>query len=431
MLLVLALALSSLGNAPDCAARLAKPTPQQLAWQDAEVGMFIHFAPNTYNNTQYDLGGASDPRKFNPTLLDVAQWVSVAESMNAKYIILVAKHVGGFCLWPTATTKYSIKSSPWKDGRGDIVGELAEACRRRGMKFGVYVSPRDDHRGVDTGGRVRSGLPEDQARYDEVYRQQLTELLTHYGELFEIWFDGSANGDLVGPIIRKYQPGAMVFQSSAATIRWVGNEDGVAPYPLWNTVSSAMQRSGVALGAGDPEGDAWLPAECDVPIRRDWFWTTTNESTLKTLDQLMDIYYKSVGRGANLLLNHTPDRSGVIPAADVKRAAEFGAEIRRRFGQSIAETRGEGSQLELSLRAPALVDHTVIMEDIAQGQRIREYRIQAQVDGKWTIVAQGSSIGHKKIDRFEPVRASRLRMLVTKAVCEPKIRSFAVYQASR
>jgi alpha-L-fucosidase len=403
----------------------ALPTPGQLAWQQAEFGMFIHFAPNTYNDTQGDLGGASDPRKFNPYKLDTEQWVDVAQSMGARYIILVAKHVGGFCLWPTATTHYSIASSPYKNGKGDIVGELSASCRKRGMKFGAYISPRDDHRGVGGGGKVRSGMAEDQRRYDEIYRQQLTELLSNYGDFFEIWFDGSASGDLVGPVVRQYQPNAMVFQSSVATIRWVGNEDGLAPDPLWNMVSNADHQTGEASGAGSPNGDAWLPAECDVPIRKDWFWSTTNESSLKTLDQLMTIYEKSVGRGANLLLNHTPDRTGLIPAPDVKRAAEFGAEIQRRFGKPIAETK----QMELSFDKETPVAYVVLAEDIAQGQRIRRYRVEAQHNGAWQTIANGQSVGHKKIHSVNSVTTQKLRLIVSESVCAPVLSSFAAFKA--
>jgi alpha-L-fucosidase len=401
------------------------PTREQAAWQDFEIGMFIHFAPNTYNNTQGDLGGMSDPRRFTPHQLDVAQWLDVAQSMNARYVVLVAKHVGGFCLWPTRTTLYSIASTPYKGGKGDIVGEFAAECRKRNMPYGFYISPRDDHRGVREGGIARSGMPEDQRRYDEVYKQQLTELLTGYGKLAEVWFDGSANGELVRPLIRAHQPQAMIFQSSAATIRWVGNEEGVAPYPVWNTVREHDWGTGEAKGAGVPDGDIWLPAECDVPIRKDWFWTTDNHTSLKTLEQLMDIYCKSVGRGCNLLLNHTPDRTGLIPAGDAARAAEFGSEIRRRFGKSVAETTGAGATLELSLSSPAVIDHAIVAEDILSGQRVREYRIEVRDGASWRTVATGTSIGHKRIDSFEPTRTSALRITATRYSEEPRWRKFS------
>lgn len=408
---------------------LAKPSVLQIAWQSMEVGMFIHFAPNVYYDKQGDAGGVSDPKIFNPYLLDTNQWVDVAESMGAHYIILTAKHVGGFCLWPTSTTNYSIASTPYKHGKGDIVGELAASCKKRGMRFGVDVSPRDDHHHAGLSGKVLSGNPEDQKRYDDMYKEQLTELMTQYGPMVEVWFDGSARGNLIGPIVHKYQPNAMIFNTSVGTIRWVGNEEGVAPYPLWDTVTEDSHLTGGASGAGDPDGTVWLPAECDVPIREDWFWSTTNAHTLKSLDQLMDIYYKSVGRGANLLLDETPDRTGVIPAADAKRTAEFGNEVRRRFGHPIATTHGTGNQIELDLKNPTLVDHVVIQESIADGQRVREYRLEALVNGQWATVATGSSIGHKRIEVFNRQNASKIKLVVSKAVCEPRIASFAVFNS--
>ena len=392
--------------------------------------MFIHFAPNVYYDKQGDAGGVSDPKIFNPYKLDANQWVDVAMSMGARYIILTAKHVGGFCLWPTSTTDYSIASTPYKNGKGDIVGELAEACRKQSMRFGVYVSPRDDHHNAGLSGKVHSGNPEEQKKYDAIYRQQLTELLTHYGPMVEVWFDGSARADLIGPIVHQYQPQAMIFNTAAGTIRWVGNEDGVAPYPLWNTVTEQEHLTGGASGTGDPDGRVWLPAECDVPIRSDWFWSTTNAHTLKSLDKLMDIYYKSVGRGANLLLDQTPDRTGVIPDADVKRTAAFGNEIRRRFTQPIAQTSGTGNQVDLPLAAPAWIDHLVIEEDIAQGQRVREYRIEVNENGRWRGLLTGSSVGHKRIETFPKVRAAGVRLMITQSACLPHIASLSAFSAA-
>lgn len=406
---------------------LAKPSPLQIAWQDMELGTFIHFAPNVYYDKQGDAGGVSDPRIFNPYKLDANQWVNVAESMGSRYIILTAKHVGGFCLWPTSTTNYSIASTPYKNGKGDIVGELAEACRRRHVRFGVYVSPRDDHHNAGLSGKVHSGNPQDQQRYDAVYRQQLTELLTHYGSMVEVWFDGSARADLIGPIVHRYQPQAMIFNTAAGTIRWVGNEQGVAPYPLWDTVTKQQHITGEASGAGNPAGEVWLPAECDVPIRDDWFWSTTNAHTLKSLDKLMEIYYKSVGRGANLLLNQTPDRTGVIPEPDAKRTSEFGSEIRRRFDQPIAKTSGQENQVDLSFATPSLIDHVVIQEDIAQGQRVYGYEVNVNENGSWRTLLAGSSIGHKRIESFAKVKATAIRLRITKSACLPKIKSFSAF----
>ncbi len=413
--------------------RLATPSTSQLAWQDLEIGMFIHFAPNTWQNSQCD--NLSTPlAAIAPDRLSVAQWVDVAEAMCARYIIFVAKHVGGFCMWPTTTTSYNIAQTPWRGGGGDVCGELADECARRGMHLGFYLSPRDDHFGVETGGRVRSQNPEHQALYDRLYVTQLTELLSRYGSLLEIWFDGSANGEMVRPIIEQHQPGAMVFQSSAATIRWIGNEDGVAPYPTWNTVGASdcewspeMDVAGAGPLLGLDAGARWVPAECDVPIRRDWFWTTENADTLKHLDHLMDLYYRSVGHGCNLLLNHTPDTSGLIPAADAARAAELGAEIRRRFAAPLGETSGTGEQVTLALPAPVAIQHVVTMEDIRHGERVLEYLVEARVGEGWQRIAGGSAIGHKRIDRVGTVTTSQVRLTCIRAVADPIIRSLAVY----
>jgi len=387
--------------------------------------MFIHFAPNTWQDQEYD--HRSTPLdQINPAKLDTDQWVRTAEAMGAKYIVFVAKHVGGFCMWQTETTNYGIRDTPWRNGKGDVLADLAVSCRKRGIKLGIYLSPRDDTFGAATGGKCAT--PELQERYNAIYRRQLTEVLSRYGDMFEVWFDGS-NIIEVGDILRQYAPEAVIFQGKYATIRWVGNEDGVAPYPAWNTVSEAARRRGATAADGDPNGEAWLPNECDARIRRDWFWSSKNADTLKTVDQLMEMYYQSVGRGAVLLLNNTPDTFGLIPEADARRAAEFGAEIQRRFGKSLAETHGNGETIELALSKPATIDHVVTMEDIARGERVRKYVLEASVDGAWREIASGTAIGHKKIDRFEPVEVSQVRLRVTARTAEPVLRKLAVYDA--
>ncbi|MCX5759658.1 MAG: alpha-L-fucosidase, partial [Candidatus Hydrogenedentes bacterium] len=259
-----------------------------------------------------------------------------------------------------------------------------------------------------------------------IYRQQLTEVLSRYGEMFEVWFDGS-NIVEVGDILKQYAPKAVIFQGKYASIRWVGNEDGVAPYPAWNAVSEAARLAGATAKDGDPNGNAWLPNECDARMRADWFWSSKNASTLKTVEQLMNMYYMSVGYGAVLLLNNTPDTTGRIPEADAKRAAEFGAEIRRRFGKSLAETGGQGDRVELDLDKPTRIDHVVTMEDIAQGERVLEYRIEGRIGQEWKELAQGTAIGHKKIEQFAPAEVSDGVFRCLKSVGTPLIRRLAVY----
>ena len=414
--------------AQPAAEKLARPTPQQVAWHDCEIGMFICLDPCTWQDREYD--NQSTPlEKINPEKLDTDQWVSAAEAMGAKYIVFVAKHTGGFCWWQTDTTDYGVRNIPWRGGKGDVMKDLAESCRKRGVKLGVYLSPADDQFSAGGGGRCKT--PEAQERYDKIFRQQLTELLSRYGEMFEVWFDGSSITD-VGDLLKQYCPKAMVFQGPYATIRWVGNEDGVAPYPNWNSLPLARAKSGVATGVdGHPDGDAWMPNECDARIRSTWFWNSHNAHTLKSVEQLMAMYHQSVGRGAVLLLNIAPDTTGLMPAADVRRTAEFGAEIRRRFGRSIAETSGQGEVVELDLGKPTRIDHVITMENILEGERVREYGIEGLVGGQWTELCCGSSIGHKKIDQFSPTEVSKVRLRVVKSAAEPQVRKLAVYSVSR
>ncbi|MFC1739801.1 alpha-L-fucosidase, partial [Planctomycetota bacterium] len=412
--------------------QLAKPTPQQAAWHDAEIGMFIHFGLETWQDKESDDETSMENLKlFNPPNVDTEQWVDVAESIGAKYIILVAKHVGGFCLWQTDSTEYSIKNTAYKNGKGDILAELSETCRRRGMKLGVYIYPGSIFHGAGIGVGGKTSDPTKQEEYDRIYRQQLTEVLSRYGEMYEVWFDGSVTIP-VKDILDKYAPNAMVFQGPQATIRWVGNEQGYAPYPAWNSVKKTDAVSGVATARhGDPDGDVWLPNEVDTVIRDHyWFWNSYNEKNLKSLDHLMDIYYKSVGHGSVLLLNIAPDTSGRIPEADVKRAAEFGAEVKRRFEKSIAETKGKGNLVELTLDKPTTIDHVITMEDITEGERVREYLIEGLVDGNWQKIVEGISIGHKKIDRFDHVAVESVRIRVDKSAAKPLIRKLAVYNVS-
>ncbi len=428
----LVLAVAALAQpAPHVMPKVAAPTPSvtQVAWQDLELGMFIHIAPQTWQNSEWD-SGTTPLSDINPAQLDTDQWASVAKSMGAKYIVFVAKHEGGFCWWPTATTDYSVKNTPWRDGKGDVLADLSASCRREGLGLGVYLSPQDKHENVGVGGKARDSSH--QADYERIFLSQLTEVLSNYGPMMEVWFDGSLIFD-TGDILAKHAPGAVVFQGPHASIRWVGNEDGIAPYPAWNAVRSAVKRWGTYTAAdGTPPGqgaDRWLPNECDARIRATWFWNSTNENTLKSVDALMDMYDRSVGHGAGLLLNLTPDRSGRIPEADAKRAAEFGAAIRRRYSTSVASTSGVGTEFIVQPSAPATVDRATIMEDIIQGERVLGYSLEAEEGGTWKLIANGSAIGHKRIERFPPVQAERFRLRVLQSEGTPHIRTFAVHEA--
>jgi len=386
--------------------------------------MFVHFGPATWRASELD-PGTMPVSAFDPDV-DTDQWAGVAADLGARYVVLVAKHQEGFCLWQTRTTDYGVRNAPWRRGAGDVMADLAASCRRRGLGLGVYLSPRDDHLGAAVRGRCAT--PERQAAYDATYRRQLTELLTRYGELVEVWFDGSIVVP-VGDVLRSHAPRAMVFQGPQATIRWVGNEDGFAPYPAWNALPRRAAATGEATARdGTPDGDAWLPDEVDVSIRRPrWFWSPTNAGNLLPLDALLDIYYRSVGRGAQLLLNLPPDRTGRIPAADARRARELGDEIRRRFGTPLAERAGAGREVVLRPPAPALVDHVVIEEDLAGGERVREYWLEGLAEGHWVPLGAGTAIGHKRIQPVPVLRLEALRLAVTRSAAAPRIRRLAAF----
>jgi alpha-L-fucosidase len=406
----------------------ALPSPQQVQWQNMERTMFVHFAPNTWQGTELD--DRSTPlNRINPTKLDVNQWIDAAESFGAKMIIFVAKHVGGFCMWQTESTDYSIKNTPFKNGKGDILDELAKACFNRGMRLGVYIYPGDDTWGAYLGGGGKTKDPARQEGYNKVLRMQWEEVLSRYGsQIHEIWYDGG----LVVPledIVKKYAPNAIVFQGPFANIRWLGNEQGIAPYPAWNSVKFADAKTGVATAEhGDPDGEVWMPLEADVPLKdHNWFWSPTNHKNLRNLDQLMEIYYKSVGRGTLLLLNAAPDTTGLIPPEDMALYKQFGDEINRRFGKCIASTSGNGEMMEIKMEKPTKIDHVVIQEDIVFGERVREYVVEGQIGQEWINLAVGSSIGYKRIERFDAVEVSAVRVQFTRFSYPPVIKNMAIF----
>jgi alpha-L-fucosidase len=404
--------------------QLPKPSAVQLQWQDAAMGMFVHFAPNTWQDLEYD--NLSTPlTQINPSKLDTDQWARTAKSMGAKYLIFVAKHVGGFCWWQTDTTDYGVKEVAWRGGKGDVMADVSKSCKKYGLRLGVYLSPQDRKHGVEIGGQALD--PSKQANYERLFRKQLTELLTKYGPIYEVWFDGSLRFS-VGDIIKKYAPEAVVFQGPEATIRWVGNEEGIAPDPCWNGAKYDPKTWGTLTAAdGDPNGNRWLPTEADSRMRDSWFWNTKNVGSIKPLDQLMQMYESSVGHGAFMLINNTPDRTGLIPSPDVARSKEFGDEIKRRYGLPIVYSMGHGTTIEAIPSSPSIIDAVITMEDITGGERIRRYTIEGMVDGVWQILATGTAVGHEKIDKFEPTRVSKIRIRVIDSVGEPLIRRIAIF----
>lgn len=406
--------------------KLARPTPQQYAWHEQERIQFVCLDPCTWQGREYD-NHSTPLSDINPVRLDTDQWCRAAKLWGAKEILFVAKHTGGFCWWRTDTTKYGIKDAAWRGGQGDVLSELSASCRKHGLTLGIYVFPGDDTWGAPIGSGGRTNDPAKQDAYNKVFRQQLTEVLTRYGTITEVWFDGSCVID-VSDVLKKHAAEAVIFQGPQATIRWPGTESGKLPYPAWNSLLSKDLATGVATAAqGNPDGDVWAPLEADTTLyNHNWFWSATNEQNRKSLNELMDIYYKSAGRGGVLLLNSTPNTDGLIPDGDMKLYEAFGREIDRRFSHPIAQVKDQrGNTVELALSGPQLINHVVIMEDFREGERIREYVVEGCCDGQWRELKQGTSVGRKKIDLFRPVHVSRVRLRVTRAAAEPIIRSFA------
>ncbi len=410
-------------------AKLAKPTEIQYKWHEQERIMFVCLDPCTWQGREYD-NHSTPLSRINPTLLNTDQWCEVAKSWGAKEILYVAKHTGGFCWWQTQTTDYGIRNTQYKQGRGDVLKDLSLSCKKYGLNLGIYVYPGDDTWGAGTGSGGRTKDPSKQAAYNRVFRQQLTEVLSLYGNIIEVWFDGSCVIK-VDDILEKYATNSVIFQGSKASLRWPGTESGKLYYPAWNTLKSTALKTGVSTQYDDdPDGDAWTPLEADVTLyNHNWFWAPTNETKRRNVDELMDIYYKSVGYGGVLLLNSTPDTTGLIPAGDVDQYLRFGKEISRRFNKPLLSIRNkEGLSFEISFNVPTAVNHVVLMEDYRQGHRIREYKIEGLIDNQWKLLCKGSAVGRMKIDPFPTAIVSKVRLQVTKNIENPLIRSFSVYQ---
>lgn len=378
-------------------ARILVPTPAQLAWQRMGFGMFVHFGLNTFADREWSDGTLS-PTLFAPERLDARQWARTAARLGARYVVLTAKHHDGFCLWPTATTAYSVASSPWKSGTGDVVADLAAACRAEGIGLGLYLSPWDRNAPSDR----------DPAAYDDLYVEQLTELCTRYGPLVELWFDGAGSEGhrydwaRYMDVVRTHQPHAMIFNMGEPTIRWVGNEDGLATdpveYVIDRTPDSQYVESATALSA-----EAYLPPECDVSLRRKWFWSPDDEP--KTVEHLLAIYYRSIGLGANLLLNVPPDPSGLISPADAARLAQFSSGLDRRLGTPVPTRLSvDGCHVTATWDAELPIDHIEIEEELEAGQRVTGHTVT--LDG--SVVVQGGSIGVRRIHPIDPVGARSL-----------------------
>ncbi len=434
-----------------------KPTERQKAWFDTEFYAFVHFSPNTYTNLEWGLGN-EDPAIFNPVELDCDQWVEAVKSAGMKGIIITAKHHDGFCLWQTETTDHSVKSSPWKNGKGDVVREVSEACRRGGIKFGFYLSPWDRN-------SKYYGTPE----YNDFYKKQLTELLTGYGEVFEVWFDGACgegpNGrkqeyDFDGYIdlIRKYQPNAVIFNDHGPDVRWCGNESGTARAAEWAVVPKELcfrrtiPQTGKAPLCGNidhmyntmndigslnnilySDGLVFCGSEIDMSIRPGWFYHATEEP--HSLERLVRTYMQSVGGNACFNLNVPPMPNGKFDPRDVERLAELGKALKEAFSNKLnpeikkAEDIQSDTQcaFDVTFSEPTKINYVVLAENIAEGQRVQSFMLMTQdYTGRWNAFYEGTCIGHKKICQVNAT-VDKFRIFVTSARDTVDFREISIF----
>jgi len=447
------------------------PSPRQLQWHELEFYGFVHFSMNTFTDKEWGYGD-EDPALFNPTGFDAEQIVRTAKEAGMKGLILTAKHHDGFCLWPSKYTEHSVKQSPWKGGRGDVVREISNACRKYGLKFGIYLSPWDRN-------RSDYGRPE----YLTYFRRQLRELLTGYGPVFEVFLDGANGGDgyyggaretrridretyydwtNTWQLVRDLQPNACLFSDAGPDVRWVGNERGVAGETCWATLNRADFVPGRAdqnrLNRGDRPGTDWVPAECDVSIRPGWFYHEREDDKVRTPDNLVSLYYASVGRGASLLLNLPPDRRGQIAEADVKSLRGFrrlldetfardlarGATVsasnvrgRRFLARNVIDGRRETywatdnevktPELVLDLGRQVTFNVVRLREYLQLGQRVEAFAIDVWQGDRWIEFAKGTSIGNCRLVRGQPVTTAKVRLRITQAAVCPAISELSLF----
>ncbi len=449
------------------------PSERQLAWHEMEYYMFVHFTVNTFTDKEWGYGDEKES-VFNPSEPDCRQWAKVAKEAGMKGIIITAKHHDGFCLWPSKYTEHSVKNSTWENGQGDILRDLRRACDEYGLKMGVYLSPWDRNSAV-------YGTPE----YLNYYRKQLTELLTNYGDIFEVWFDGANGGDgyyggaretrridnktyydwpNTHKIVRELQPKAVMFSDAGPDVRWVGNESGMGSLTNWCLLKKDDMYPGgdfaKILGAGHEDGNYWVPAEVDVSIRRGWFYHKTQDSQVRSPENLMELYYSSVGRNSNLLLNIPPDRRGLLYENDVKsllkfkelREKEFENDLAKGKKVSATETRGKNfrvsnvndgdpetywaasdqhtsAELIINLGSETEVNRILIQEYIKLGQRVQEFKVAAFANGEWKPLIDGTTIGHKVIRKFPVIKASKIKVTISRSKACPVISNIELYRS--
>jgi alpha-L-fucosidase len=453
---------------------LPVPTAAQLRWHEMETNAFLHFTTNTFTDLEWGYGNEKEA-VFNPTSVNVEQWISTLKDAGFKMAILTCKHHDGFCLWPSKYTEHSIKNSPYKNGKGDIVREVSDACKKYGLKFGIYLSPWDRN-------HPEYGRP----AYIEYYRNQLKELFSNYGPVTEMWFDGANGGDgyygganekrsidgrtyydwpTTMNLVRQFEPDIIFFSDAGPGVRWVGNERGVAGETNWNTINTDTLYAGKPdvseiLQTGSPDGKQWIPAEVDVSIRPGWFYHAKEDSLVKTPQQLFDIYLTSVGRGSTLLLNVPPDRRGLFHANDVQSLKGFRKLLDSVFAKNLAlnakvtaaSFRGNDDKyaaanltdgdkntywatddgvdtgsFEISLPAKSVVKYVVLQEYIQLGQRVSDFAVEGLVNGQWQRLASGTTIGHKRILQIDPVETDKIRVTINAAKACPVISNVELY----
>ena len=413
-----------------------RPTAAQLQWQRDELAMFLHFGVNTFTDREWG-DGREDPAIFNPANLDARQWATTARDAGFRSMILTAKHHDGFCLWPSLTTGHTVAKSPWRGGKGDVVREMVDACRAEGLRPGLYLSPWDRN----------NPAYGDSARYNDVYCDQLSELLTQYGPIAEVWFDG-VNGE--GPngkqqiydwprffaVVKRHQPDSVIFSDAGPDVRWCGNENGSGGDPNWSTVNPASvpypgaSGEGViaALQHGDPAGTVWRPAEVDTSIRPGWFHHPADDEKVRSVDNLIDLYFNSVGRNAKLLLNVPPTKDGLLHATDVARLSGFRDRLTALTDTGFAAmanatwrlTGERTAEAVLDLGRPVPVSSARLTENIALGQAVSRYTLYSADEGNWSVLSRGTTIGYAKMDRFAPTTMRRLRLVIEDAVEMPR-----------
>jgi alpha-L-fucosidase len=422
-----------------------RPSAAQLAWQRDELAMFCHFGVNTFTDREWG-DGTESPSIFAPSDLDARQWARAARLGGFRAMILTAKHHDGFCLWPTRTTTHSVARSPWRAGQGDLVREFTDACRAEGLRPGLYLSPWDRNHPAYG----------DSPRYNDVYIDQLTELLTRYGELAEVWFDG-ANGEgpngkrqeydwpRVWATVRRLQPNAVVFSDAGPDVRWCGNENGSAGDPNWSTVNpDAVPYPGVsgpgiidALQHGDPNGTVWRPAEADTSIRPGWFYHPAEDDRVRSVDRIVDLYFRSVGRNSKLLLNVPPTPKGQVHEIDSARLAG----LRDRLQTMFEDDRAAGRHMEWRSTGPTTVSVEIdlgrsapiavirLAEDITRGQSVARHAISVREDaGDWREVAAGTTIGYARLTRIDPVTARHVRVTAEGLSAAPAMQGIGVFE---